>query len=193
MRGSLRRRALWFTILPLLLAGSEGAQAVLDRFTSASYRGAELLAPSHTNLLLGIAGIGALLLGSGFVGHVASGCRDRAVSLWIFALLPPIVFVVQEHVEYWVGHGALTGSPATQSAFLVGLALQAPFTIAAYVAARLLMRLAEAVADHRRPEQFASEPATFCASPDRDQPPRRIQLHGSRITRGPPALTVVSF
>lgn len=193
MRGSLPRKALWLAVLPLLVAGSEAAQAVLDRFTTASYRGAELLEPSHANALLGIAGIGALLLGSGFVGHVASGCRSRAISLWIFCLVPPVLFIVQEHVEYWVGHGGLAGSPAKQSAFLLGLALQAPFTLLAYIAARLLMRLAKAIADRLQPAPLVSEPSAPLALRDRNRSPRRVQLEGSRVTRGPPAPTVVSF
>ena len=181
MKTSLRGRALWLAVLPLLIAGSEGAQAVLDRFTSASYRGAELLAPSHSSVLLGLAGIGALLLESGFVGHVVSGCRSRRLSVWIFALLPSLLYVAQEHVEYWIGHASLAGSPATQSVFLLGLALQAPFTLAAYIAARLLLRLASAVVARRRPQQFASEPSPPRAlKASRSISPQRLQLR-----RGP--------
>lgn len=193
MNGSLRERALWLAVLPVLVASSEGAQALLDRSTTASYRGAELLASSHVGALLLTAGVGVILVGCGFVGHVASGCRERAVSRWMFALVPLMLFVVQEHVEYWVGHGGLTGSPATQSVFLLGLALQAPFAVAAYVAARLLMRLARAIAERRRPDEFASETRTPPALRGRDQSPRPIRLGGSRITRGPPALSVDSF
>lgn len=177
------------TALPLLVAGSEGAQAVLDRFTTKSYQGAELLRPTHANALLALGGIGALLLGAGFVGHVVAGSRRRSVPVWTFALLPPLLYVVQEHVEYWVGHGGPTGSPATQPAFLLGLALQVPFAVAAYLAARLLMRLACALAERRVARCFTSPATTGRRGSYHDPWTRRARPGGTRVTRGPPLST----
>jgi len=190
MTRSVGRRALLLAVLPLLVAGSEGGQAALDRFTSAHYRGAELLESSHTNLLFGLAALGVVLLGAGLVGHVALGCRNRRLSPWIFGFLPPVLFVVQEHVEYWVGHGGLSGSPAWESAFLLGLAFQVPFAVCAYFAARLFLRLANAIAYRLRSVRLAVE--SFAPLPPRDRciRPRRVGAAGARVTRGPPALIV---
>lgn len=187
------RRAAWLTALPLIVGASEAAQAVLDRFTTASYRGAELLAPTHAHVLLGAAGIGGVLVGASLVGQVSSGHRNSTVPLWTFALLPPILFIAQEHVEYWVGHGGLSGSPATQPAFLFGLALQAPFAVAAYAIARVLVRLAGVLVTRRTAGRLAHTTGARGGSAYRDPWTRRVQLGGAHATRGPPVWNAISL
>jgi hypothetical protein len=83
--------------------------------------------------------------------------------LWLFALLPPIGFAVQEHAERVLATGAFPQAAALEPTFALGLILQIPFALAAYLAARVLIALAVAVArrlqgePHRR--RGASEPA----------------------------------
>ena len=63
----------------------------------------------------------------------------------IVALTPLLLFSVQEHVEYALGHGRVSVL-VLQPAFLLGLLLQVPFAVAAWVAAAVLLRLAAAIA-----------------------------------------------
>lgn len=69
--------------------------------------------------------------------------------LWLFGVVPPFGFAVQEHLERLVATGAFHGA-ALEATFLVGVLLQLPFAVAAYVAARGLLALAAAVAKRRR-------------------------------------------
>jgi hypothetical protein len=80
------------------------------------------------------------------------GSRPGSPPLWLFALLPPIGFVVQEHAERLVATGAFPQAAALEPTFAVGLILQIPFALAAYFAARVLIALAVAVARHLRSE-----------------------------------------
>jgi hypothetical protein len=179
-------KGLWLVALPLLLVASEGAQAVLDRFSSSDYRGAELLSGGRTaTVIVALAGLAGLLVLGGLIGHVMAGCASRAVPARTFAAVPIVVFALQEHVEYWLAHG-LTGSPATQLPFLLGLALQLPFALAAFLLARLLVRLAHALVRGQ-----ASSPWLRLVGA-RPRAPRTIFVAspafagGSRVTRGPP-------
>lgn len=191
--GWLSGRARWSLLaLPLLIAGSEAAQAVLDRFTSSSYQGAELLQHTRAGRLTPeLIAVGLVLLAAGFLGYVVTDSRRRSVSAWTFAVLPPLLFLVQEHIEYWVGHGQLAGTVVAQPAFLYGLALQAPFAVAAYLIARLLVGLAAIIAERLvgTPRLGARLlPARFLY---RD-PPRRSRLGmDAGLTRGPPLRSVV--
>jgi hypothetical protein len=174
-------------VLPLLIAASESAQALLDRFTSSAYQGAELLRHAQAgHLAPELGALGLVLVACGFVGHVASGSRRRSLSAWTFALVPLLLFVVQENVEYGIAHGQLAGTVSTQPAFLLGLALQLPFALAAYLAARLLVGLAATIA-----ERLAAAPRLAGRLESRRllyrDPPRpgRCGLNAG-LTRGPP-------
>jgi hypothetical protein len=87
-----------------------------------------LLAAAVTMLAAGL----VLGVGEGMRGGLT---RSRTPAL-LFALLPPIGFVVQEHLEQLIGSGSLSPDLVTEPTFVAGLALQLPFAIVALLLTR---------------------------------------------------------
>lgn len=193
--GWLSGKARWSLVaVPLLVAGGGAAQAVLDRFTftSSSYQGAELLRHARAGRLAPeLVAVGLVLLATGFVGFVHSGARRRSVPAWSFAVLPPLLFLAQEHIEYWVGHAQVAGTVVAQPAFLYGLALQAPFALAAYVLARLLVGLAASIARRLAARPRVGARVAHARSLYRDPPRRSLLGLDAGLTRGPPLRSLV--
>jgi hypothetical protein len=73
--------------------------------------------------------------------------RSRAAfrAPWIFGLLPPAAFVVQEHLERLLHDGQIPLTASLDPTFVVGLLLQLPFALAAIVVARCLIALSAAL------------------------------------------------
>jgi len=74
----------------------------------------------------------------------AGGRLQGRPSPWVFAILPPVAFLVQEIAER-----VLAGLPAhalLERAVYAGLAAQAPIALLAYLAARALVRVADETA-----------------------------------------------
>jgi hypothetical protein len=92
-----------------------------------------------------VAGL-VLCAGAGLRGH-----RPSSPPLWHFAILPPVGFVVQEHAERLIGSGSIPADLVLEPTFLLGLALQLPFALAALLLTRALYAisfgLGRAVAD----------------------------------------------
>jgi hypothetical protein len=85
-----------------------------------------------------IALLGLALLVAGLVLCVGEGLRGRRPArppVRLFALLPPVGFVVQEHLESLIASGVVPYDLALEPTFLVGFALQLPFALAALLAA----------------------------------------------------------
>lgn len=78
-----------------------------------------------------------LCVGEGLRG----GTRGPAPPALLFALLPPLGFVVQEHVEDLVRTGSLSGQLITEPTFVAGLALQLPLAVGALLLCRGLYAL----------------------------------------------------
>jgi hypothetical protein len=187
----VRRLRFSLVLIPLLLGGSESAHALVERFAPAEYEGAELfrhgaLGPHllpfvvSAGLAVLFGGLAAVALGRG------DGRRRISLPLWPVAVLPGLVFAVQEYVEYWAGHGQVAWALAGERPFLAGLLLQLPFALAALVVARFLFRLAGAIA-RRRGRPVASRRALRREPVPRSQALPRISVHASRrLTRGPP-------
>jgi hypothetical protein len=146
-----RRANSWLLLLPLLTAGSllahglayrlvqpdPGARAALLERTGHAYLGA-------VPFLLGA--LGALLA----AGLLAAGLRAlrgaaAAPAAWPLALVPPVAFALQEHLERLAAGSSFPLHLAASGTFLVGLALQLPFGLLAVLLARLLERAAAAV------------------------------------------------
>jgi hypothetical protein len=91
-----------------------------------------------------VAALGTVLV-AGLVLCVGEGLRGRTARLGppalLFALLPPLGFVVQEHIEELVRSGSVSGVLITEPTFLTGLALQLPFAVAALLLCRGLYAL----------------------------------------------------
>jgi hypothetical protein len=85
------------------------------------------------------------VLAAGLVLCVGEGLRGRTRGMGppalLFALLPPLGFVAQEHVEELVRSGSLSSGLVTEPTFLTGLALQLPFAVVALLLCRGLYAL----------------------------------------------------
>jgi len=183
------RFRLWLVVLPLLAAGTQGAALLLDRFAPSSYENVELFSRGNAShrLLPVVAALGGAVLVYALFSVATRAPVRRCHPGWAFACLPPLVFTLQEHAEYVVGHGHIPWTLAGNPVFLVGLLLQAPFAIAAYAAARALVDAAVAIVERcgavraalvRRPPISARPPGTLV--------PCRLFVGACRLTRGPP-------
>jgi hypothetical protein len=85
------------------------------------------------------------VLAAGLVLCVGDGLRGGTARLGppalLFALLPPLGFVVQEHVEALIRSGSLSAGLITEPTFVTGLGLQLPFAVAALLLCRALYAL----------------------------------------------------
>ncbi len=192
---SKRRAAAWLSAIPLMLVGSQVAHVFAYRlaYPIARVRLRELVVTGHGYLgfwplLLGIAG--ALELAA-LVSVVAEGFqrrRSRPVPPWAFAVLPLLAFVMQEFLERWLVGGSFPWWMVLQPTFRIGLALQLPFGLLAYLVARLLLRVADDVgAALRRLADSATPPGTRLAwSPFELVHVRVPALADGRTSRGPP-------
>jgi hypothetical protein len=197
-----RRAAAWLLSLPLMLAGTELAHALAYRlvYPNAHVRLSELLSSGHS-YMLGAGGFVPMLLGIVgalelvAVGWVFAGSfrrsLPRAVPAPAFALLPLLSFILQEFLERAL---AGTGAPwwmVLQPTFRVGLLLQLPFGLLAFLAARLLLRrtqraadaLSEAAPRAPRPSAETVSLAWILIAPARSQRGRAASSHPGR---GPP-------
>jgi hypothetical protein len=176
-------------VLPLLAIGGEGAHSLLGIFAPADYQGAELFGGSFgvRTLLPLLLALAAMMLLGGLVTASAEG-RSLRASRSLIAALPLVAFAIQEHVEYAIGHAAMPWTVAVHPTFALGLALQLPFAVLAYFAARCLLALADVVATRcdaprRRRLHLPLFPATT-PGPARS---RRGRPSGdARFNRGPP-------
>jgi hypothetical protein len=152
-----RRAAAWLLAMPLMVAGSQVAHVVAFRlvYPQAHVRLEALLATGHgymvgypafLPLLFGVLG-GMALVGLlwGIGCDLRGGREDAAVPAWAFGLLPPLGFAIQEFLERWFMGVSFPWQVVLEPTFRVGLLLQAPFALAAFMVARLLLRVAEHV------------------------------------------------
>jgi hypothetical protein len=187
----VRRARFSLVLVPLLLGGTETAHAFVERFAPAEYQGAELFARDSLGRAL-LPWLAAAAVALGLVALTAEvlvrarGRRARSVPLWAAAALPLLVFAVQEHLEYWAGHGRISWTLAWGWPFLAGLALQVPFALAAVFAARLLLGVATAIAVRGTSRSQYPKRAAAHRLP-RGQALPSVSVHAARrLTRGPP-------
>ena len=146
MRGE---RLAWLVTLPIAIVGCESAHALANIVLGAPDEG-------RAELFQGGPGAGALpLLISLAIAAVAAGLAGRLTGVWSaphtaaarlpFALLAPVLYILQEHVETVLNTGAAPLGTILEPTFLPGLLLQIPFALAAYAIARALVRLADGV------------------------------------------------
>jgi hypothetical protein len=142
MRGG---RAAWLITLPLAAASWLGAHCLAYWLVAPADEHQMGLHAESGHAYLGytpaIFVLGGALLAVGLVLCVWLGLRDVRPSpppLRLFALVPPVGFTVQEHVERLIGTGGLPPDIVLEPTFLVGLALQLPLTLAALLLAHAL-------------------------------------------------------
>jgi hypothetical protein len=149
-----RRLAAWLLSIPLMVGGSQLAHALAYRlvYPNEHIRLMALLASGHqymvgyAPLLLGVLGA-AEIVGVGwlFAGSFRRSLQ-KPVPPWAFALLPVLAFTLQEFLERIL---AGTGFPwwlVLQPTFQIGIALQLPIALAAYLVARALLTTAREAA-----------------------------------------------
>jgi hypothetical protein len=139
----VRRLAALFAALALVGGGSLIAHALAYRLVEGN------TAHRHTHEYLSRAPtLLALLLGFS-LAVLAIALRNSEAHLrapaWIFALAAPLAFAAQEHLERAL-RGEPTARTALEATFALGLLLQLPFALLAYLAARILFRALEIVA-----------------------------------------------
>jgi hypothetical protein len=194
----MRRSFAWLVAVPLMLVGSEAAHALAYRFAYPELhaRMQVLLVTGHgylrwLPLVLGAAAAVVALSLLVTAADVARGRAPRGLPAWAFALLPPIAFVVQEHLERLLHTGVFPWQEFGTPTFVPGLALQLPFALLAYVVARLLLRTAEragrAVARFAPPRPRLA-PVVLAALPAEPQRPRLALIASGLAKRGPPLL-----
>jgi len=120
----------------------------------------------------------------------ARGRPARHVPAWAFGLVPPAGFVLQELLELSLHTGTFGWRAILAPTFLPGLLLQLPFALAAYIAARLLLRAAENAGRAFVPALPAAEYAELVLTPAPATLPVRI-VAASRDSRAPPPVAVV--
>jgi hypothetical protein len=135
--------------LPLAVVGSQLAHAVAYRLVTPdeSERAHELAASGHAYLAyapgaLAVCCVLVVLALAGELGHLLSarGAAPSRPSASSFAVLAPAIFVCQEHFERLFHDGVFPWDECLQPAFVIGLVLQLPFALSAFLLARLLLR-----------------------------------------------------
>jgi hypothetical protein len=164
----MRRRLPWLLALPLMAAGSLAAHSLSYLLVSAraSESGAEVserASSGHASYLVIFLGILTATTVVATGGRLLLGrrCRRGAeLSPWLFFVLPPLAFALQELSERLLRAEAFPFHAALEPRFLLGLLLQLPFGLLALLLARLLLRVVErlvhALARNRPPRLVAN-------------------------------------
>lgn len=192
----MRQRLAWVATAPLMVGGLLTAHWFAYRLAIPdAHARANVLAHSghgylaYTPLAL-LVSLGVLLAALALRALAAfrGELRRPAISPAI-VLLPLVAFVVQEHVERLVYTGQIPWTAVLEPSFLVGLALQLPFALAALLVAWALDSVARAVglalaSSAPRPvlSAFVPAPASVPA------PPRLVGLARGYGERAPPFL-----
>jgi hypothetical protein len=183
---------LWLLTVSLAVAGSQGAHLLTYRLVepNADQRAHLLADTGHAYMAylpLGLALCTAVVLFA-LIGQARQARPGQAgLAAWQFGLIAPLVFCCQEHFERLLHDGTFPWDAVLQRTFLLGLALQLPFALAAYLLARLLLRVAHAVALllGRAPRQRRTVPILLPLLASVDAP-RLPALALGFSTRGPP-------
>lgn len=145
-----RLRPAWLLALPLAVLAWLGAHRLAYdiAFSGADARQHALAASGHGYLDHAplLAALCTTLAALGFVTRVFGEDRARgSLPAWAFGALPLLGFAVQEHLERALHGGGLPWDTSLQPVFLLGLALQLPFGLAAGLVARALLTTADEV------------------------------------------------
>jgi hypothetical protein len=190
------RRLPWLLAVPLMAAGSFAAHSLTYLVASAraSEGGAEVserTSSGHAGylvVLLGIVAATALVACAARL-LLRRRCR-RGVNLspWLFFVLPPLAFALQELSERIFRAEAVPFQAALEPRFLLGLLLQLPFGLLALVLARVLLRVVERIVRSLARPRAARPLARVSWSPRQAfDLPRIPALALGYPGRGPPA------
>jgi hypothetical protein len=196
------RGVAWLASIPLVVAGSQVAHWLAYWFVypQAELRLRDLVATGH-GYMLGPVGFLPLVLGAaGALELVAIGwavacvvrrCPRAPVPAWAFALLPLVGFTLQECFERWLAGSSFPWWVVEQPTFRVGLLLQLPFALVAFLLARYLLRVADEVGRALRAiaqQRLRLTDAGVSWSVRDVRSPRGAALANCHASRGPPVL-----
>jgi hypothetical protein len=172
-----RRLLTWVLVTPVAAAGILAAHALAYQLTGTA------TGPVHAYLAHAPQVIGVLAT----IGLVGLALQQRNLgrpTAWVFAILAPLGYVGQEHVERLLHTGELPWLLSTPT-FLVGLALQVPVALLCVLVAR---RVAGTLTGLRRARSAAAGEAWLPLSTRPLERPRTVRL--LRATgRAPPPLS----
>jgi hypothetical protein len=179
------RRLPWLLSIPLMAGGCLGAHSAAHRLVEPSTpQGMHgYLAPAPLVIAIGVA-VGLVVA----LRSVLAGTQRGGAPSYLFALLPPLSFAIQEHLERAVQDGARALELALEPAFLLGLALQLPFALCSLVLARSLFRVAEAACGRLldRGRSLRRSPTVVVRPPLLPDLPRVPVLASPQAGRAPP-------
>jgi hypothetical protein len=185
----------WLLAFALTVVGWISAHEVAYRLAipHPHARASELAETGHAYLAYGSLAavmllLVALLCTAGLAARPHSQRPPARRLLLLFVLLPPIGFVLQEHLERLLTTGRIPYDAVLEPPFLAGVLLQLPFALAALAVAHglfaLARRIARRVRSGGRPTLVSVElgwpPAVDARSP------RRPALAFGYGERGPP-------
>jgi hypothetical protein len=128
------RTRAWIVVFPVITAGVLVAHALAYRLTSTPTEPLHAYLGHAPQVLL-------LLVVSGFAFGGFGRSHAAAPAVHVFPLVAITTFAVQEHLERLV-HGGSIPILATSPAFLLGIALQVPFALLAWLLARWMLAAA---------------------------------------------------
>ncbi len=138
--------------LGLAVAGSQAAHAASYRLVAPDAHQREHLLAETGHAYLRLAPLGlalvsvvvalALLTEARSARTAAHAARPR---VWLFALVAPATFACQEVFERLLHDGAFPWGAPLEQTFVLGLALQLPFALLAWLLSRTLLRAARAL------------------------------------------------
>ena len=195
-----RRRVAWLLSLALMAVGGVVAHMLAYRLAmpddamrghALAHTGHAQGGMAHWQLCVAVCGSVALVgLFASLVDRVR-GAGPLRVPLWIFALVPPVGFAVQEHLERLVSGSALAQLTVVEPVFLIGVVLQLPFAFLAYLAARALLALAVALVGTLRAPRRArlvSHELLLAPTLERRAPRASVLARGYGQRAPPPAV-----
>jgi hypothetical protein len=192
----MRRHLAWPVAVPISVLGVLAAHWLSYRLVvpDPHARGHLLAATGHGYLSYAplIVGVSLALVVLGFGSAIVREFRGRSpgatAPAWLVALAPPLAFVVQEYLERYSQHGWVEWGVAFEPTFIVGLALQLPFAVAAGLVTVVLTRAARGLAAilTRRPAPRLRAVQRF-ERPDRPDLPRTPTLALGYAGRAPPS------
>ena len=171
-----RLRIAWLACLALMALGSVFAHALAYKLAAPAHGShARMNHPHdsgvfpHVEVCLAVCGAVALLVLAASLLDRLRSTRALVAPLWVFALVPPLGFVLQEHLEHALQTGALPLTAFAEPTFALGLVLQIPFALAAFGLARALLALAQALV-----ERLRTSPRLRVVSPEPRLLPARV-------------------
>lgn len=187
----MRRALVWIVALPLTAAATLAAHSLGYRLAVPDAGARETLLAATGHGYEEWAPLALALLTAAAAAATASAApelraRTPRPAAWPFLLLPPLAFTAQEHLERLLADGRVPWTAGADRTFLLGLLLTVPFGLAAYLAARLLLRVASSVARALAPPRLRFA-ATLGARPRGSADLAPVSVLASRHpTRGPP-------